>query len=56
MSQAPVIVRHTSGDRPAAGEVRIAACQYGVTTDVEANLATAMRMIDLAARQSTSAT
>ena len=47
MSQAPAIVRHTSGDRPAAGEVRIAACQYGVTTDVEANLATAMRMIDL---------
>jgi len=51
MSQAPAIVRHTSGDRPAAGEVRIAACQYGVTTDVEANLATAMRMIDLAATE-----
>ncbi len=51
MSETPVIVRHTDGDRPAAGHVRIAACQYGVTTEVEDNLATALRMIDLAAAE-----
>ena len=37
MSETPVIVRHTDGDRPAAGHVRIAACQYGVTTEFEDN-------------------
>lgn len=52
MSQAPVVVRHTSGARPASGEVRVAALQYGVTTDVEENLAKALAMIDLAAAES----
>jgi len=51
MSQTPIVVRHTSGDRPAAGEVRIAALQYGVTTNVADNLAKALRMIDLAAAE-----
>jgi len=52
MSQAPVVVRHTSGARPAAGEVRVVALQYGVTTNVEENLAKALAMIDLAAAES----
>jgi predicted amidohydrolase len=51
MTEAPTVVRRISGDRPAEGEVRIAALQYGVTTDVEANLDKALRMIDLAAAE-----
>jgi deaminated glutathione amidase len=51
MSSSPVIVRHVSGERPAEGQVRIASMQYGVTTDVEANLAKAIEMIDLAAAE-----
>ena len=51
MTDSPTIVRHVSGDRPAAGEVRVAALQYGVSTDVEANLAKALAMIDLAAAE-----
>src|SRR6478609_3872718 len=51
MTESPEIVRAVSGDRPAEGEVRVAALQYGVTTDVEANLAKALRMIDLAAAE-----
>jgi len=51
MTESPTIVRHVSGDRPADGEVRIAALQYGVTTNVEDNLAKALHMIDLAAAE-----
>jgi predicted amidohydrolase len=51
MTDSPVIVRHTSGERPAAGEVRVAALQYGATTDVARNLAKTLEMIDLAAAE-----
>jgi predicted amidohydrolase len=47
----PVIVRHTSGDQPAPGEVRVAALQYGATTDVSRNLAKTLELIDLAAAE-----
>jgi predicted amidohydrolase len=41
------VVRSDSatGAEPAAGHLRVAAAQYGVTTDVEANLATALRFV-----------
>jgi predicted amidohydrolase len=51
MTVSPTLVRHISGDRPAAGEVRIACLQYGVTTDVAANLDKALAFIDLAAAE-----
>ena len=49
---APVVVRAIDGPTPAAGHVRVAATQFGVGTDVEANLATCLRMIDAAAEES----
>ncbi len=48
---APAIVRATSDAHPADGTLRVAACQYGVGTDVEANLATALRFVALAAAE-----
>ena len=51
MTESPTIVRSVSGDRPKDGEVRVASLQYGVTTDVQANLEKALRMIDLAAAE-----
>lgn len=51
MTESPTIVRRVSGDRPAAGEVRVACLQYGATTDVERNLAKTLQMIDLAAAE-----
>lgn len=51
MTYEPTLVRHVSGDRPAAGEVRIAAMQYGVTTNVADNLDKAIAFIDLAAAE-----
>ena len=51
MTDSPTIVRAVSGDRPNKGEVRVASLQYGVTTDVEANLAKTLHMIDLAAAE-----
>ena len=51
MNTAPTVVRHVDGERPNAGSVRVASLQYGVTTDVEANLAKALYMIDAAAAE-----
>lgn len=48
MTESPVVVRHTSGDRPAPGEVRVASLQYGATTDVARNLAKTLELIDIA--------
>jgi predicted amidohydrolase len=44
-----IVVREVDGDAPAAGHLRVAGAQYGVTTDVEANLALALRFIAIAA-------
>ncbi len=49
---APVVVRATDGPTPAVGHIRVAATQFGVGTDVDANLATCIRMIDAAAEES----
>lgn len=51
MSYSPTFVRHVSGARPAEGEVRIAALQYGVTTNVADNLDKAIAFIDIAAAE-----
>lgn len=51
VSNQPVIIRAVDGAEPAPGHLRVAALQYGVTTDVEANRATALRMIDAAAAE-----
>ena len=45
------VVRSVDGPRPAEGRTRVAAVQYGVTTDVDANLATALRFVDAAAAE-----
>ena len=45
------VVRSVDGLRPAEGHLRVAAAQYGVGTDVDANLATALRFIDAAAAE-----
>jgi predicted amidohydrolase len=43
------VVRSVDGSRPSEGRTRVAAVQYAVTTDVDANLATALRLVDAAA-------
>jgi predicted amidohydrolase len=45
------VVRSVDGASPADGHLRVAAAQYGVTTDVDANLATALRFVDAAAAE-----
>jgi predicted amidohydrolase len=45
------IVRAVDGPEPAGTRLRVAACQYGVGTDVDANLATALRFVDAAAAE-----
>ena len=45
------VVRSVDGPRPAEGRTRVAAAQYGVTTDVDANLATALRFVEAAAAE-----
>ncbi|MFN8168857.1 MAG: nitrilase-related carbon-nitrogen hydrolase [Candidatus Nanopelagicales bacterium] len=42
------VVRTVDGPAPGEGRTRVAAAQYGVTTDVDANLATALRFVDAA--------
>lgn len=46
-----IVVRAVDGDAPATGHLRVAGAQYGVTTDVEANLALALRFIAIAAEE-----
>ena len=45
------VVRAVDGPRPAEGHTRVAAVQYAVTTDVDANLAVALRFVEAAAAE-----
>ncbi len=45
------VVRSVDGPQPTEGHTRVAAVQYGVTADVDDNLATALRFVDAAAAE-----